>query len=980
MYCRKSGKKINEDSRFCTYCGFPTHRISETVSEKQNPQRKRSRKGILVLLTLVFLIAAGLGSYLGWNCWSHWISVKKHREYTVSFHCLADNAAVEHMPAEQTVAYGETASPPPFPAREGYIFDAWYLDEGCTKAYDFTTAVKGDTALFAGWFDETSDEAQLTQEAAEDYLEWVEELTAIYDSCTEENGYILPEHTQKTLDSLETFVKEQQKAGYITYYSRGENNLYLEFSSRLTYVCSIPEEGAMNTPPALPATMMFPFSDTDPYFPKLDQGLVTSLNQWGGYELQDFWNEDVTPKSLTAQPESQLYIWTGHGDYTPELHSFLSTNQKVNPANLVLNFNLLAQKYIAVQNSRYVITPKAVKTFFPRLDGGLVILNACSSGKDDALASAFRQLGADVVLAYDGTVNCWYSYVMTYFILRYMNGQGEDGVFHTFAEALSLAKKDLGASCNQPAYAESILEYIRPGQNVYQVVLQYCENPVIHHAEGSFLFDRLNRLEHNCATKPVVYPDSQETQETYTLWAGLTGRLASENPSVPIGGIELTLMDESGAIAGTAISDAEGSFLFNRLSNDNTCRYTLTGRCNGRSVLAKKDISCSPHCVLNLGELILEDTLSLYADVVKQYEETYGTLTFYHSRFQNYQGVFLLDPVDFDQDGTEELVIGYAKYQPSLEISWPYMDVWTIKDGVPVLACEGAIIEQSDIGRHCEYTYWNGSYYLVQGYAGSGMDLSLLKMENGAFTTAVTLEVSDADSTHIAYLNSEIIDYDSLYRLYHEIENGAQQYYGNIIDGYSPSASDLLEYLNEIRQRMGLDPLETNALAAYADFLRSYSSSSRYAKPVFQLIYVDDDDIPELIIAEDNTHASGASIYTFYEGAVTLLDQFGCYGTCQYSRRNNLIQYADTHTGTVIHMYWSIQDGRAVLRKKFTAEAADASYETLSNFRIDDQPVTESVYRQELTAVTAGKAFTDAGFYTGVLITEENIKNMLEAY
>ncbi|MDO5551275.1 MAG: InlB B-repeat-containing protein, partial [Lachnospiraceae bacterium] len=885
MYCRKCGNQINEDSRFCTYCGFPTYRISETVSEEQIPDRKRSRKGILFLLTLVFLIAAGLGSYLGWNSWSHWISVTKHREYTVSFHCLTDNAAPEHMPADQTIAYGETASPPPFPVREGYIFDAWYLDQGCTKAYDFTTAVKEDTVLFAGWIDETSEEAQLTQEAAEDYLERVEELTAIYDSCAEENGYILPEHTQKTLDSLETFVKEQQKAGYITYYSRGENNLYLEFSSRLTYVCSIPEEGAMNDPSALPTTMMFPFSDTDPYFPKLDQDLTASLNQWGGYELQDFWNEDVTPKSLMDQPESQLYIWTGHGDYTPELHSFLSTNQKVNPANLVLNYKLLAQKYIAVQNGRYVITPEAVKAFFPSLDGGLVILNACSSGKDDALASAFRQLGADVVLAYDGTVNCWYSYVMTYFILRYMNGQGEDGVYHTFAEALSLAEKDLGKSCNQPAYAELILDRIRRDQNVYEVALQYYEDPIIHHAEGSFLF---NRLSHDCATKPVVYSDSAET---YTLWAGLTGRLASENQSIPVEGIELTLVDESGAIAGTAVSDAEGSFLFNRLSNDNTCRYTLTGRYNGRSVLAKKNISCSSHCVQNLGELMLEDTLSLYADVVKQYEETYGTLTFHRSRFQNYQGVFLLDPVDFDQDGTEELVIGYAKYQPSLEISWPYMDVWTIKDGVPVLAYEGAIIEHSDIGRHCEYTDWNGSYYLVQGYAGSGMDLSLLKMENGAFTTAVTLEVSDANYTHIAYLNGAIVDYDALYRLYHEIENGSQQYYGHIIEGYSPSASDILEYLNEIRQRMGLDPLAANVLAAYADFLRSYSSSSQYEHPVFQLIYVDDDDIPELTIAEDNIHASGVSIYTFYEGAVTLLGQFGGYGTCQYSRRNNLIQY-----------------------------------------------------------------------------------------
>ena len=83
-----------------------------------------------------------------------------------------------------------------------------------------------------------------------------------------------------------------------------------------------------------------------------------------------------------------------------------------------------------------------------------------------------------------------------------------------------------------------------------------------------------------------------------------------------------------------------------------------------------------------------EDDVTAFAEIVEQYEEKYGQLQFYpQSYVTNYTGVFLLDLVDFDQDGTQELVIGYSVPHPQgiQNCAWPALDVWKLEDGSPGL-------------------------------------------------------------------------------------------------------------------------------------------------------------------------------------------------------------------------------------------------------------------------------------------------------
>lgn len=53
--------------------------------------------------------------------------------------------------ATAQVVVGETVPVPEEPVMDGHAFTGWYLDEGCTEAFDFGTAITSDLTLYAGW-------------------------------------------------------------------------------------------------------------------------------------------------------------------------------------------------------------------------------------------------------------------------------------------------------------------------------------------------------------------------------------------------------------------------------------------------------------------------------------------------------------------------------------------------------------------------------------------------------------------------------------------------------------------------------------------------------------------------------------------------------------------------------------------------------------------------------------------------------------
>ncbi|QMV40697.1 InlB B-repeat-containing protein [Cohnella cholangitidis] len=66
--------------------------------------------------------------------------------YTVTFNSNGGSTV-----SNQTVSHNNTATAPANPTKTGYTFGGWYTNAALSTAFTFTTAITGNTTLYAKW-------------------------------------------------------------------------------------------------------------------------------------------------------------------------------------------------------------------------------------------------------------------------------------------------------------------------------------------------------------------------------------------------------------------------------------------------------------------------------------------------------------------------------------------------------------------------------------------------------------------------------------------------------------------------------------------------------------------------------------------------------------------------------------------------------------------------------------------------------------
>ncbi|MCD7748703.1 MAG: DUF5050 domain-containing protein [Oscillospiraceae bacterium] len=473
------------------------------------------------------------------------------------------------------------------------------------------------------------------------------------------------------MGALEEYAQQLLDEGTITYYSLEDNAIYMEYASMLTCVLSVPEEGTLSNASDLETSLLFPFDFCLPDFlPYMDNGLAEILDEWGNVSISSFWDDENSVESFLNLNVDDLFIILTHGCYVSELGSVLCTGETVTNVNLLYYMDLLLQKNLTIYDGGYfAITPRFVSEFFPAMDGALVIVNACQSGKDSSLVSAFLSRGAEAVITYSDNVNMWYSYMVTYFTLRYMDGEGEDSLYHTVEEAFELAQSAIGYNCNEPSYSELILDNMDESQNVYEMV------------EGYYQYSLVSL--HSCETVPILTLRSDTNSENYTLYAGVEGEITfsddvSESDKEDIlSSVTVRLMTEDGEIADEAKPDENGVFYNNKIEPGD---YTMTLYLDGERVSESVDVEITDH---RYTAISLE-----YAEAVPQNESVqFSTFAIY-------------DDTVYVPEGYESFVSGKKQHE-----------------GLPdVLVDKGS--DDTLVTEFC--FYGDRIYYLLEGYAGEG--------------------------------------------------------------------------------------------------------------------------------------------------------------------------------------------------------------------------------------------------------------------
>ncbi len=159
---------------------------------------------------------------------------------------------------------------------------------------------------------------------------------------------------------------------------------------------------------------------------------------------------------------------------------------------------------------------------------------------------------------------------------------------------------------------------------------------------------------------------------------------------------------------------------------------------------------------------------------------------------------------------------------------------------------------------------------------------------------------------------------------------------------------------------------------AYKQFLTEYAKDGNdYAR--FGLIYVDDDDIPELVISEGPFHIAMVRLYTYadFEVKEVMWDGsnfYGDYGVTNYKERGGLItaNHFINGIGSISNII-SVDGPEATRLHTFTTTFVEDDAE----YTVDDVPTAYEQFEQMWSAETEGFLTFDNS--DGKELTEENM-------
>lgn len=175
------------------------------------------------------------------------------------------------------------------------------------------------------------------------------------------------------------------------------------------------------------------------------------------------------------------------------------------------------------------------------------------------------------------------------------------------------------------------------------------------------------------------------------------------------------------------------------------------------------------------------------------------------------------------------------------------------------------------------------------------------------------------------------------------------------------------------KQNKSEDIQQASYAQAYLEFLTEYAQNSKDGKGQgarFSLVFVDDNDIPELLLMEDDCHAEGVKVFTYYQDQVVELGAFGSSGLMQYVERAGLIFSHYMGHGESDNDFFEIKEGQAVLICNMHSTSYRKNGIDTSLYEIDGVAVNEKTYRARWKALYEDQDYVLIGYKDGTPVEE----------
>lgn len=180
-------------------------------------------------------------------------------------------------------------------------------------------------------------------------------------------------------------------------------------------------------------------------------------------------------------------------------------------------------------------------------------------------------------------------------------------------------------------------------------------------------------------------------------------------------------------------------------------------------------------------------------------------------------------------------------------------------------------------------------------------------------------------------------------------------------------------------QEQGVTVPEGFELAAYEAVLADWApeKSQEPDAACFALIYLDEDEIPELAVIAGWAHASGVNIYTCEQGEAVFVGKYGQYGAMGYRPGEGIIFDDYDQGGNLYSRVYQIHRGSAVLLSSYSLHNQFEEIGESAVYRVDGQKVSREEYQEESERwSTVGMRVIDYGMCAP--ITEADMRQSLQ--
>lgn len=175
---------------------------------------------------------------------------------------------------------------------------------------------------------------------------------------------------------------------------------------------------------------------------------------------------------------------------------------------------------------------------------------------------------------------------------------------------------------------------------------------------------------------------------------------------------------------------------------------------------------------------------------------------------------------------------------------------------------------------------------------------------------------------------------------------------------------------------------QAKVLEEYAAFLAEYEpqQENEQQPPRFALLFLDGDDVPELIVIEGTAHAQGASVYMFQKRQTISVGTYGEYGALCYREKEGIL-FDDYDTqGDIFSRVYQIKENQAVLLQSY--DSIEPPYsgqeeELEYTYHVDGKEVTEEQY-QKISEKWSADGYRMIQYDDCRILTESDIQKDLQ--